>query len=75
MSFICQSSQHIFISVYDSDEQKHLFIRYLEEKTVVVKFSTSDSVPRWDTLKQVPKFRELQVPKFPVPGTSSSEIK
>ena len=28
----------------------------------------------WDTLKQVPKFRELQVPNFQVPGTSSSEI-
>ena len=27
-----------------------------------------------DTLKQVPKFRELQVPNFQVPGTSSSEI-
>ena len=38
---------------------------------------------RGDTLKQVPKFpssevskfRELQVPNFQVPGTSSSEIK
>ena len=28
-----------------------------------------------DTLKQVPKFRELQFPNFQVPGTSSSEIK
>ena len=29
---------------------------------------------RVSTLKQVPKFRKLQVPNFQVPGTSSSEI-
>ena len=27
-----------------------------------------------DTLKQVPKFRELQAPNYQVPGTLGSEI-
>ena len=42
---------------------------------IALKVKANRPITLRDTLKQVPKFRELQVPNCQVPGTSSSKIK
>ena len=48
-------------------------IRVIQVLPVADSWIDEDEVPK-NPSSEVPKFRELQVPNFQVPGTSSSEI-